>query len=467
MNKFISSKRKHICLITYHGYPGANIPIGGTPDTGGQIIYVNSYARVLDNLGYKVSIFTRGGFPFFNQKKMRKGIEYLSEYSRYIYVPSGPDVFIPKEDIGYILDEAVEWIYNFINKEAGQKNVKPYDYFWFMNTHYWDAAVIGNKLIQRWQNDLFMGQIRKLRFHKKVIERFYAERHKLCISRNISYFTGEIFFNHLRKTFFSKLPDNTEILNYKIEIIKALNKITGQTHISIQKFLNKVIQESEKLIKPVVFTHIVEKLGQFLLEKRLPSIRDNLNKVNRHVWTPHSIGALKERNYWDKDNETKRKLKFLERTNYEINIVRDTPVIAATSEEIVSVCRDYYNIPLKNIVYFPPGNDDNIFKPRDRKKCKKAWKYLSDITGIKETDLMKKEIVFETSRMDPTKRKDLLINSFKLIMSQYKDIILVIGGGPENEYFAILKNLIRQNKLGKRVFLTGFIPDDLIGEFFP
>ncbi len=466
MNKFILSKRKHICLITYHGYPGANIPIGGTPDTGGQIIYVNSYAKALDQLGYKVSIFTRGGFPFFNQKKMRKGIECLSEYSRYVYVPSGPDFFIPKEDIGYILDEAVDWVYDFINKEAKQKKTKSYNYFWFVNSHYWDAGVIGYKLIRRWQNDVFMEQLKKLKFKKDVISDIYPERHKLNLSNNINYFTGEMFFNHLQKTCSVQLPDNIEILNYKAEIIEGLNKLTGETQAGIGKLLNKAIQESKKLIKPAVFSFLLEKLGRHILEKKLPDIKDDLKKINKHIWTPHSIGALKERNYWNKDNKAKRKLKFLERTNNERIIVQNTPVIAATSAEIISICRNYYNVPLKNIVYFPPGSDDDIFKPRTKKECKKARRYLSKITRIKETDLINKRIIFETSRMDTTKRKDLLINAFKLIADKYEDVLLLIGGGPDNQYSSSLKNLIKKNRLEKKAFVTGFIPDDLIGEFF-
>ena len=153
--KFIQSKRKHICLITYHGYPGGNIPIGGVPDTGGQIIYVNDYARTLDKLGYKVSIFTRGGFPSYDDKKIRKGAEYLSEFARYIYVPSGREHYIPWDDIGNILDEAVKWIYEYINKEATLINKKAHQYFWFINSHYWDAGILGIKLIEQWQNDIY------------------------------------------------------------------------------------------------------------------------------------------------------------------------------------------------------------------------------------------------------------------------------------------------------------------------
>ena len=82
---FINLQRPNLALITNHGYGGAVIPVGGAPDTGGQNLYVNAYAEALDKLGYKVTIYARGGFPFFNSERIRKGQEFLSPNIRYIY----------------------------------------------------------------------------------------------------------------------------------------------------------------------------------------------------------------------------------------------------------------------------------------------------------------------------------------------------------------------------------------------
>jgi len=95
-----------------------------------------------------------------------------------------------------------------------------------------------------------------------------------------------------------------------------------------------------------------------------------------------------------------------------------------------------------------------------------AFWIRKDIAKIKERNLMNKRIIFETTRMDTTKRKDILIKAYKLIADVYDDVLLIIGGGPENEYSVELKNLIKKNKLEKKAFLTGFIPDELIGEVF-
>ena len=73
---FRSSDCPEIALITNHGYGGCEIPFGGAPDTGGQNVYVNTLATKLEKLGYKVTIFARGGFPHFESDAMRRGVEF-------------------------------------------------------------------------------------------------------------------------------------------------------------------------------------------------------------------------------------------------------------------------------------------------------------------------------------------------------------------------------------------------------
>ncbi|MBU1077380.1 MAG: glycosyltransferase, partial [Spirochaetes bacterium] len=161
-----------------------------------------------------------------------------------------------------------------------------------------------------------------------------------------------------------------------------------------------------------------------------------------------------------------RKMKFLERNSNEQIIVNNTSAVVATSDQIINVFKSYYNIPLQKVLYFPPGVDDIMFRPRDKAECKKTWQYLARITGIKENDLMKRKIIFETSRMDQTKRKDLLVRAFQSLPDKYDDALLIIGGGPENKVFKGLKDLIRSSKTSKKIFLTGFIPDEFISEMF-
>ena len=76
----MNGSRPEVALITNHGYAGVEIPLGGAPDTGGQNFYVNQLAEALERLGYAVTIFARGGFPFFESDRVREGTEQLSEH---------------------------------------------------------------------------------------------------------------------------------------------------------------------------------------------------------------------------------------------------------------------------------------------------------------------------------------------------------------------------------------------------
>ncbi len=454
--KFIESKRDHICMITNHGYAGVNFPAGGAPDSGGQIIYVNQLSKTLDKLGYKVSIFTRGGFPFFNSTKIRKGVEFLSEYARYVYIEAGGNEFIRKEDIAIVLDEEVDWMYEFINKEAKKVGVKPYNYFKFINSHYWDAAIIILKLIERWKNDRFFELMEKIDFiEKRSLDKLKKDKHKFYISKNIEYYTGKLAVESLEGVEYSN-----KIINYEDKISRKLKKL------KIEKKIKVVFQKAKKLDKPFIYPYVLTNLGKLILNNISINIKESLNMLNKHIWTPHSLGAIKERNYWNKSYEEKRKLKFLERKSYEEKICRNTPLLTATSEEVVETFINYYNVSEKNILYFPPCVDE-IFKPREKNKCIKALKFLEEKTGYTKEELLNLNIIFETSRMDKTKRKDILIKAFKEVVKKVEDTILIIGGGPENNIFNELKNLKKEYpELNKKAFIVGFIPDEVIPELF-
>ena len=149
-----SSPRPEIAQITNHGYGGPSIPVGGAPDTGGQNLFVNTLALVLERLGYKVTIFARGGFRHFHSDRLRTGQELLSDHVRYVYVPGGGDHFLAKEEISIALDEQADWLDDFVRREADAKGCEPWEVYELVNTHYWDAAVLGARLIERWRNDV-------------------------------------------------------------------------------------------------------------------------------------------------------------------------------------------------------------------------------------------------------------------------------------------------------------------------
>ncbi|MBN1898022.1 MAG: glycosyltransferase [Spirochaetes bacterium] len=440
--EFLRSKRKHIALITNHGYAGPKLPLGGAPDTGGQNFYVNSLAESMEELGYKVTIYARGGFHFFNSQRMRKGEEFLSDHIRYVYIPGGGKEFIPKEKIGSVLDEQTDYLYDHLNKESALLKCKPYDMFLFINSHYWDGAMLAVKLIERWQNDLLFDILEKNKFHPKIFSYYYRNRHRLSIAHAPEAFAGRMLLQ--------LYPD--DIIDYNDLKIDSIYN------------LKSFIKQSQKIPPHLKNTFLVNKIGLWYL--RSSNYKKILQSINRHIWTPHSVGEIKMKNYWEKDHESKRELKFLERIDHEYYIGHKTPFVAATSEEIVKSLADFYGYPLEKIMFFPPCIDEKKFKKRTKEECEFIYPYLARVTRMRQVKLLTKRIVFETSRMDETKRKDILIKAFRKVIKKVPEAILIIGGGPKNHVFQKLERLIRRWNLTRSVFLTGFIPQKEMEELF-
>lgn len=444
------SEISRIALFTNHGYAGVDIPVGGAPDTGGQNFYVNSLAKALANAGFDVTIFTRGGFPFFNSEKIREGTEIMSEKIRYVFVPGGGKEFIRKEDIGSALDEQTAWLCDYVQKRADESGVKPWEYFEFINTHYWDAAVITIKLIERWKDKIahnFLSRVAEGNL-RSALQKFEEDNiHKHSLSREIFFHVGNMAkpscaLDDINSTFKALAGEEPP------EELNALE----DTH-------------------PHWKSEQIYLLGKALLEnlavegKTLPEL---FTEADIHVWTPHSIGIIKERNFWDKPEETVRKLKFRERNAYEEFVCRNTQLHCTTSSEVWRALVSYHGVDSKNIFDFPPCIDTEIFRPRLKTELGEAYDYLSKVSNIPVETLQKSKIVFETSRMDHTKRKDVLLKSFAKITDDIKDAYLFIGGGPNtSEEFKKLDALKKSMpELEGRAFLLGFIPDDMIAPLF-
>ncbi len=440
-----AKNRSRIALITNHGYAGVEIPVGGAPDTGGQNFYVNSLAAALEASSFEVTIFARGGFPFFGIEKVREGTEYLSEHVRYVYVPGGGDSFIRKEDIAIALDEETVWVQDFIDKEADEKGVKPWEYFEIVNTHYWDAAVIAIKLIERWQDQAareHLTGIARGRFAPYLAEFEGTEAHRLSLFRELNLHLGEMAKKAVKSDSFS-------------EIIEELTR---------EPYTGGIDFGDTELARTL-------RLGEFLktlLKAKGTSLSDALEKIDTHVWTPHSVGIIKERNFWNKDAETVRSLKFRERDAHEHAICSQTEMFCSTSTEISRGLLSYHGVKPERLFDFPPCIDAKAFKPRTKDELMPAYRYLADQSGIDEDILKNSKIIFETSRMDSTKRKDILLRSFAQVAEKRDDVYLFIGGGPASSpIFKELKALKSSlPALDGRGFLLGFVPDDVLDLMF-
>lgn len=119
-----------IALVSTHGYVAAHPPLGAA-DTGGQVVYVLELAKKLAQLGHYVDVYTR---RFEDQPE----IDVVDDLVRVIRIPCGGPDFIPKEYLHRHLTEWSEKALRFIRREA-------LDYL-FVNSHYWDAGVAGQRL---------------------------------------------------------------------------------------------------------------------------------------------------------------------------------------------------------------------------------------------------------------------------------------------------------------------------------
>ncbi len=119
-----------IALVSTHGYVAAHPPLGAA-DTGGQVVYVLELAKKLAQLGHKVDIYTR---RFEDQPE----IDVVDDDVRVIRIPCGGRDFIPKEYLHRHLNEWNEKALRYIRREGLS--------YLFINSHYWDAGVAGQRL---------------------------------------------------------------------------------------------------------------------------------------------------------------------------------------------------------------------------------------------------------------------------------------------------------------------------------
>jgi len=117
-------------MVSTHGYVAARPPLGAQ-DTGGQVVYVLETARKMAQMGYSVDVWTR-------QFEGQPEYEPISSHARILRVPCGGDEFIPKEYLYRHLDEWARGALQLVEQQ--QLN------YLFINSHYWDGGLAGEKL---------------------------------------------------------------------------------------------------------------------------------------------------------------------------------------------------------------------------------------------------------------------------------------------------------------------------------
>lgn len=124
-----------ILMISLHGYV-AGTPELGKPDTGGQVVFVLELAKRFSRLGYKVDVLTR-------RFEDQPAVDKVNPNLRVWRVPFGGKDFIRKEDMH-------DWYGDFVTNTLAIIRSKDLKYD-FVNSHYWDAGVSGQKIAEELQ----------------------------------------------------------------------------------------------------------------------------------------------------------------------------------------------------------------------------------------------------------------------------------------------------------------------------
>jgi glycosyltransferase involved in cell wall biosynthesis len=327
------------------------------------------------------------------------------------------------------------------------------------------------RLVERWQNDIVADLIAEILsgcVPDELLAGMKEERHWCSLGGAPAYHLGSILIEA------EASPATPIIQRVRAAASKWSAARRRNSGMEVDRLVGAVagaLAGVEGSMAPALHTLVAaEALGEAFFDvfpDRAERLEKNLCAADRHVWTPHSLSALKEENFRDRSEEVVRALKFCERRDHERAVCDRTKAFAATSTEIAERLRTAYDVPSEQIFYFPPCVDRSVFRKYSDKETEPAYRYLSEISGIGVEKLRASKIVFETSRMDQTKRKGLLLDAFAFVARERRDAYLFIGGGPENAVFKSLEERLGQKpELHGRAFLCGFIPDEYIGPLF-
>lgn len=130
--RFITSPRRHILMVTNHGVHEWRV-IPGLTDTGGQNVYVNQFTETLVAQGYRVTIVNRGGYPHIQTGRLQRGLVYHdSGHARIMYLEDGLEQFVRKEDMDERLPLLCENLTSRFQEEGTECAL--------IISHYWDGG---------------------------------------------------------------------------------------------------------------------------------------------------------------------------------------------------------------------------------------------------------------------------------------------------------------------------------------
>lgn len=180
-------------------------------------------------------------------------------------------------------------------------------------------------------------------------------------------------------------------------------------------------------------------------------IKDELGVPMAH--TSHSLGMAKRVFLGELANKADYGFGVRIRVEKDILLNADTLVSASPLEP--ELVEKYYGVK-RHMYVVPAGVDTEFFSPE-----------------AGERDLMlPDDYVFTTGRMEWTKGFDLLVAAFGSIAREFKDLMLLIGGGSERptkiemEVRATLRRMAKEHNVEERVIQTGRISNEDLPTYY-
>ena len=178
----------------------------------------------------------------------------------------------------------------------------------------------------------------------------------------------------------------------------------------------------------------------------------------KHIWIPHSLGAIKKRNV---DPELWQKLHIEERIKNEEMIIASVDAIASTSAIIDHSLEHDYQYD-KQTIFLPPCVDPGRYYPHPIADENPIWSFLSQNCSLTKHEIQKNAIITEISRTDRTKRKNVLIKAFAKVKKKFPDTLLIVSIEENNQPLGSeLLDLIRKLKVEQSVIVLGSVWDEL------
>lgn len=183
-----------------------------------------------------------------------------------------------------------------------------------------------------------------------------------------------------------------------------------------------------------------------------------LKSTVKHIWVPHSLGALKKARI---TSDKWKQLRIDERIAAENEFIQHLDGIASTSSAITESLKKDYGFS-GTLLFLPPCVDMKRYHPRRIPSAHDIWTFLSQHSGVSMEEVRRCKIITEISRTDITKRKDVLIKAFAELHRRVPESLLVVSIDDNRKDLAgDLKKLIHTCGIEKHTAVVGSIWDIL------